>query len=343
MQAVKAGARQRTCRAGTVFEFGTSKQIVCFPDLSGPRPSASREDVSAAMPDRAPVIGIRPASATGEEAHSFLPREGDQIGPPPGNTLATLKNVPKMTPSSSSPALAFRPTPRRKSLIEWNDPSRQAHVLDWRHRAHEFGLDVEEREPEDAEGHTVEPRRLLEDEEPEAFAAQPIPEEGDVEEQDEDDAAPAAAVGREDVDLVRLYLQHIGKRKLLKAHQEVEIGTRIENAQREVLSALADIPAAMQTMMALAERIRTKGDPAAELILLPEGGELREDQIEPVLRAFKRIGRLRTTIDGLVQRLANPRLGAKTRAALEADIDATRRKIITELESQPIRPALIAS
>ena len=50
---------------------------------------------------------------------------------------------------------------------------------------------------------------------------------------------------------------------------------------------------------ALADRIRTKGDPAAELILLPEGGELKPEHIEPVLKAFNRIKRRRALIDSL--------------------------------------------
>ena len=79
-----------------------------------------------------------------------------------------------MAKKSSRPAhLPFRAA-RRKSLIEWNDPSTQVHVLDWRCRAHEFGLDVEEREDTD-EGRPfqVEPEQLLAEEEPEAFTAQP--------------------------------------------------------------------------------------------------------------------------------------------------------------------------
>ena len=68
------------------------------------------------------------------------------------------------------------------------------------------------------------------------IADQPIPE-GEVEESEDDEQAGQAAqagVSREDVDLVRVYLQHIGKRSLLKAHQEREIGERIETAQRKV-------------------------------------------------------------------------------------------------------------
>src|SRR6185295_10858548 len=81
-----------------------------------------------------------------------------------------------MAKKSSRPApLPFRAA-RRKSLIEWNDPSNQVHVLDWRRRAHEFGLDVEEREDtEEGQPFQVEPEQLLAEEEPEALTAQPVP------------------------------------------------------------------------------------------------------------------------------------------------------------------------
>ncbi len=174
-----------------------------------------------------------------------------------------------MAKKSSRPApLPFR-AGRRKSLIEWNDPSTQVHLLDWRRRAHEFGLDVEERE--DTEGgqpFQVAPEQLLAEEEPEAFTAQPVPGRDDDAEDEEPEVEGAALPGsREDVDLVRVYLQHIGKRKLLKAKDEQAIGLRIENAQKDLVAALGDIPGAVQTLVALADRIRTKGDPAAELIL----------------------------------------------------------------------------
>src|SRR5688572_13419946 len=152
--------------------------------------------------------------------------------------------------------LTFKPSGRRKSLIEWNDPSRQAHVLDWRHRAHEFGLSVDERdEVEEGQPYDIEPRRLVEDEEPEAFARQPVTEdEHGFSTDDEDEQEPSASgipVGREDIDLVRVYLQHIGRRKLLKAHEEVVIGERIERAQRNLVAALGEIPGAVQTLVAL--------------------------------------------------------------------------------------------
>jgi RNA polymerase primary sigma factor len=193
----------------------------------------------------------------------------------------------------------------------------------------------------------AEPERLLAEEEPEAFSAQQIPSRDDFEfderqlDDDEDtDKAPIAGP-REEVDLVKVYLQHIGKRKLLKAQEEVAIGQRIENAQRDLVAALGEIPGAVQTLVALADRIRTKGDPAAELILLPEGGELREDNTTPVLKAFARVKRRRCIIDNLQRKLDNPRVGTKTRAEVESQIDRARRSIADELAAQPIRPSLI--
>ncbi len=248
-----------------------------------------------------------------------------------------------MAKKSSRPApLPFR-AGRRKSLIEWNDPSTQVHLLDWRRRAHEFGLDVEERE--DTEGgqpFQVAPEQLLAEEEPEAFTAQPVPGRDDDAEDEEPEVEGAALPGsREDVDLVRVYLQHIGKRKLLKAKDEQAIGLRIENAQKDLVAALGDIPGAVQTLVALADRIRTKGDPAAELILLPEGGELREETTTPVLKAFARIKRRRSLLDKLRARLENPRTGARTRADTDKSITRTRKAIAEELAAQPIRPSLI--
>src|SRR5688572_12340393 len=243
--------------------------------------------------------------------------------------------------SARQSTLVFKPGAKRKSLIEWNDPSRQAQILDWNHRARDFGLAVDERE-ETADGeHEIEPRQLLEEDEPEAFAEQPIRRRDDFEEEADEEQPLQAGVSREDVDLVRVYLQHIGKRKLLKAHQEVEIGERIEKAQKDLLAAMADIPGAVQTLIALADRIRSKGDPAAELILLPEGGELKQEHIEPVLKAFNRIKRRRSLIDTQRQKLANPRLGVRARAQLEKQVNRTRRLLIDDLIAQPIRPSLI--
>jgi RNA polymerase primary sigma factor len=244
--------------------------------------------------------------------------------------------MPK-APRGRPKTLEFSPTRRRKPLIDWSDPSKQAHVLDWRHRAQEFGLAVETHdELEDAgQPFAPSPEQILQEEEPEAFEDQPVDQDGD------EQLEAAAPVGREEVDLVRVYLQHIGKRKLLKAAEERVIGQRIEDAQRELVMVLGDIPSAVQTLVALADRIRGKGDPAAELILLPEGGELKDEHITPVLKAFGRIKRRRALIDDARAKLENARMAAKTRAQLESQIQRTRKAIAEELAAQPIRPSLV--
>jgi RNA polymerase primary sigma factor len=162
-----------------------------------------------------------------------------------------------------------------------------------------------------------------------------------VEEEQAEVEPEEAGTSREDIDLVRVYLQHIGKRKLLKGHEEQAIGRRIEDAQRELVATLVEIPAAVQTLMALADRIRTKGDPAAELILLPEGGELKEEHITPVLATFARIKRRRTVIEKLRAQIANPRCGVKARKKFEDQLDRGRKAVAGDLASQPIRPSLI--
>src|SRR5215831_17023022 len=162
--------------------------------------------------------------------------------------------------SKPSRPLEFTPSRgRRKALIDWNDPSKQAHVLDWRHRAQEFGLSVDTHdELEDAgQPFAPNPEQLLHDDEPEAFDDQEISLQA---EEPEEEALDAGVTGgREEVDLVRVYLQHIGKRKLLKAAQEREIGEQIENAIKELVTTLGDIPCAVQALVALADRVKSKG------------------------------------------------------------------------------------
>jgi RNA polymerase primary sigma factor len=241
---------------------------------------------------------------------------------------------------STSNTLAFRTARRRTSLIEWDDPSRPAHVLDWRQRAHGFGLDVDEhQDAEEERPFSVSPAHMLRDEEPEAFADQPLAADEEPEEQEIEQ--PEEGVSREDVDLVRVYLQHIGKRRLLKAHEEVAIGQRIEDAQRDLVAALGEIPVAVQTLLALADRIRKDVEPAAELILLPQGGELREEHIKPVMNAFARIRRRRSGLDTLRSDLMSPRRGVRARRQLEARLARGEKALAGELAAQPIRPSLV--
>jgi RNA polymerase sigma factor (sigma-70 family) len=215
-----------------------------------------------------------------------------------------------------------RPRGRARSLIDWNDPDRNAHVLDWRQRAHEFGL-VPIGADDDAGVMVVPdaPERLLHEEEPEAFEDQHVEDDDHDEETGADADEPLAPGAAEaDVDLVRTYLAHIGRRKLLTARDEQAIGLRIEVARGELLAEIATIPCALQTLTSLADEIAAGTTPAAELILLPDGGELKPENIQPVLKAFERVRRLRKS------------------SADEKEISA---KVGATLRDLPLRPSVV--
>jgi hypothetical protein len=84
-----------------------------------------------------------------------------------------------------------------------------------------------------------------------------------IREQDEAPGLPAHGVEDDDLDsaspdedLVRTYLRQIGRRRLLTAAEEREIGRRIEVARGELLAAVADIPPTRETFLKLAGAVR---------------------------------------------------------------------------------------
>ncbi|HEU4892501.1 MAG TPA: sigma-70 family RNA polymerase sigma factor [Vicinamibacterales bacterium] len=246
---------------------------------------------------------------------------------------------------------APRPGPRRRgarhdsdSLIDWTQPEQNAHVLDWRQRAHEFGI-----VPADDTDETVilPARQLVEEDDPEAFDDQmmdegdePLRAETKGEEEEEEEAPQPGGASREDLDLVRVYLKHVGRRKLLKAKEEQEIGARIENARGELQATLGMIPCAVRTLLALADQVK-KGAPAAELILLPDGGELKQDHIAPVLKAFDRIRHARQRIEDWTRKCDDKRSTAASRANYRKKIEAAEQQIAGLLRDMPLRPSLV--
>jgi hypothetical protein len=75
-------------------------------------------------------------------------------------------------------------------------------------------------------------------------------------EPEEIEEAPEARLPQEELDLVRVYLSHIGRRKLLTNQQEADIGRKMEVARGELLAELTVIPAARQTLLSLADAVR---------------------------------------------------------------------------------------
>jgi RNA polymerase sigma factor (sigma-70 family) len=191
--------------------------------------------------------------------------------------------------------------------------------------------------------HAFEPvDRLIDEEEPEAYEEQPVhASTEDVDERPTLEESEEAALPADEVDLVRVYFQHIGRRKLLKREQEQEICKVIESARADLLSALGAIPGACRTLLSLADDVERGTAPAAELILLPDGGELTRPKIEPVLASLERVRRLQKKVDTLQRQVLPARASAATRAKREAEIDRARKAAGTTLASLPIRPALV--
>jgi RNA polymerase primary sigma factor len=219
-------------------------------------------------------------------------------------------------------------------------------VLDWRRRAHEFGLVPVDTWTDDAEprsaGAIDGPERLLHDEEPEAFEDQHVDEaENEELSSEEMEEAPQAGVPDIEIDLVRTYLTSIAKRKLLTAREEQDIGRRIEIARGELLAAIGTIPSALQTLVALEEAVKRGDAPAAELILLPDGGELEPAKIEPVLKAFGRIRRQQRRINDWRHRCEDHRSTPATRADARIEIADGYKEIASTLRELPIRPSVI--
>ena len=85
-----------------------------------------------------------------------------------GNELARLNGMPRSGTQGRRGRPRKDPAQQSASLIDWTEPEQNMHVLDWRERAHEFGL-----VPGDDSDHepvvVTPPHLLIEEEEPEAF------------------------------------------------------------------------------------------------------------------------------------------------------------------------------
>jgi RNA polymerase primary sigma factor len=236
--------------------------------------------------------------------------------------------------------------PRRKRtseidtpLVPWDERQPQLHVLDWRRRANQWGLGHVSAEEEAGidESFAPAPEALLAEEEPEAAAFQSVPHD------DEDGfspteltrEAPEAGVLAAEADPVRQYLVQIGKTKLLTPAQEVAIGQEIEMARGNLLASLSLIPCAVQSLVGLSELVRADKVPAAELILLPEGGELEPARVAPVLRAFARIARLDRCRTQWRERAWD---GDEDAAA---QVGRSTKMLAIALGRQPIRPSVV--
>src|SRR5215470_17074090 len=142
-------------------------------------------------------------------------------------------------------------------------------------------------------------------------------------------------------DPVRLYLKEIGKVHLLTAQQEVSLGRRIEVGQIQLRRALAGIPMATAKLLALVDQVRHGTLDLDEVILLPEGGEPKPEEVKPLLATFARIRRLEREIERLQVSLGDKRRGKTTRANYHKWIAQNRAAIQSAVENLPLKPALV--
>jgi RNA polymerase sigma factor (sigma-70 family) len=147
-----------------------------------------------------------------------------------------------------------------------------------------------------------------------------------IREQDEAPGLPAHGVEDDDLDsaspdedLVRTYLRQIGRRRLLTAAKEREIGRRIEVARGELLAAVADIPPTRETFLKLAGAVRAGELPVEDFVQSPDG--------RPVTAAMLRIVHAAV---GSMERAQRRRGGGPLSVRMSAQVAAL-----------PIRPSVV--
>jgi RNA polymerase primary sigma factor len=187
------------------------------------------------------------------------------------------------------------------------------------------------------------PDQLIGEDDPEAVDAHGFEDEEEDLRTDPAEQAEAVepGVSREDLDLVRVYLKHVGKRKLLKAREEQEIGRRIETARAELQAAFSAIPRAVATLLDLAAEVKRGSAPAAELILLPDGGELKKENVTPVLKAFDAIRQAEQRVEDCRRRCEDRRSTASSRDGYRQEMERARSTVGPALASLPLRPSLV--
>lgn len=219
--------------------------------------------------------------------------------------------------------------------------------MDWQARGRQFGvvpIDPED-EAEDEEAEEISAAELISREDPEAYGvdASARPRGAEWENDDEAEAdAPAeeAGHGGGEPDLVRVYLQQVGRRPLLSRADEQVLGQQMEELQIELLRLFAQVPCARATLASLAAEVRRGTAQAAELILLPDGSELTPDRIDPVLKAFESVDVLHRRIGELCVRRHGPVDREEHRAASEQMATHTS-EVADLLAAQPVRPSVI--
>ena len=141
-------------------------------------------------------------------------------------------------------------------------------------------------------------------------------------------------------DPVRLYLTQMGGIPLLSREDELRLANRIEVGQIQP-AAPRRHPHGHDKLLALVDQVRHGQIDLDEVILLPEGGEPKPEEIKPLLATFTRIRRLEREIERLQVSLADKRRSKTTRANYHKWIAQNRAAIQGAVEKLPLKPALV--
>ncbi|WP_330114850.1 RNA polymerase sigma factor RpoD [Pseudomonas sp. JS3066] len=113
--------------------------------------------------------------------------------------------------------------------------------------------------------------------------------EADTDEAAAEEAAAALAAVETDIgrttDPVRMYMREMGTVELLTREGEIEIAKRIEEGIREVMSAIAHFPGAVDGILADYQRITSEGGRLSDVLsgyIDPDDGTLPAEEVEPV-------------------------------------------------------------
>ncbi|HHM9391274.1 TPA: RNA polymerase sigma factor RpoD [Pseudomonas aeruginosa] len=113
--------------------------------------------------------------------------------------------------------------------------------------------------------------------------------EADTDEAAAEEAAAALASVESDIgrttDPVRMYMREMGTVELLTREGEIEIAKRIEEGIREVMSAIAQFPGTVDSILADYNRIVAEGGRLSDVLsgyIDPDDGSLPAEEVEPV-------------------------------------------------------------
>src|SRR5687768_2184300 len=140
-------------------------------------------------------------------------------------------------------------------------------------------------------------------------------------------------------DIVRPYLQQIGKTALLKPPEERDLCVQIEAAQQELAAALLAGPETRQRMDELFEAVRSKHLPVDELLASRDGHPLLRRDIAHAFEAFTQVKRRAAAVERVDTAAARSTAGRRGQLRERADRLVT--SLADAVAAVPIRPVVL--